>query len=1445
MARRIGLALGSALGLLLLLLLALFGFAQTAPGKQLIAGQIARALAGPGTTAEVIGLDGFVPFDLRLRRLALRDAAGPWLEVADLRLAWSPRALLRGRLEIEEVSAAELWLLRLPPSGPADETEAPFRLPELPDRLPPLVIDKLALERIELGPAVLGEAATFTLAGRLAAADSGQSVMLTLDAERLDRRTARASVDARLDLAPPALDLKASAEETGGLLAALTRQPQAGDFSLRLEGAGPLERWSGTLELSAEGLARADASLVLALAAEPTLRLDADLRPEPGVVPAELATLAGERLSVALTARQTAAQHVAVSDLKIEIAAATLTGAGDLDFDREQLSAAAELRMPDLAPFGQLIERPLAGAFEAKLEAAGNIMQPKGRLELAIDALALDPVAAERIETALDFAVLTPLDGARITLDLKGDGQAQGLRLPAEVPLPAQDIRWQLDASGSPDGPITLRSLALAADHLELQASGEGDAGSLAGTADLRLQIAALAPFTEPFGHRLDGAGTLTADLRIGAGADEIGVDLEGQAQDLAGLPPGAAELLGAAPQLAARATYRPEQGVEISRLSLEGAAASLGGTLALSLPDQGLGGTLQLNLPKLAVLAPALGQELAGALKVTASPGGTLAAPTLDLQLQGSELLLAGRPVQDLTLAGTARDLLTAPAGHLEASLAASALKLGLASDYRLRDGRLGVSGLQLTAPGTKIGGDLALDLERRLIDGELYGEVADLAAFAPLLPVSLAGQLTLAAKLAPAGQSQTVELTVDGHRLQGDFGSLQGLSLRAQVADALQAPRLDANLRLEAFRQGETEVASATLDATGALTDLAVTLTADGRALVPFDLTGRGRLGLSEAVRLRLEQLEGEFADQPLRLAQTAELTLADGRTRLGGLDLRLGAARLQASADLGPQEVNADATLAGLPLAQLGRFGAPPLLGQAGARLQLSGPADNPRGRLDLDVDGLAAEGLTFAEIPPARLTLAAQLAERRLSIDLRAEGATEQPATLTAELPLVVRLDQPVVELPEDGPISGRLDARVELARLEALAALDDQTLSGLMTVQAALGGTFGAPQLQGDLDVSGGSYANGATGTVLQDMAVQARADAQRIVIERFAATDGGNGTLSANGTVQLDPAAGFPFNLSIDLSNARLVRRDDVDATVSGAVRLDGDTAAMKLAGTVTVNRADIQIPEGTGPSVAVIQVEEIGIDGVEMTSPNAPADPLALALDLAVDLPGRVFVRGRGLESEWGGKLQVTGTTSAPRLVGELVVRRGFLDFLDRRLQLRQGVIGFGGATPPDPTIRVEATTSVTNLTVVVRIGGQALQPTLTLDSEPPLPQDEILARLLFQRETNQMTPAQAAQLALAVNRLRGGGTGLLGRARAALGVDTLDFAGGETAGASTLRAGRYLGDDVYVELEQGAVAGTSRARVEIEIMPNVSLEADTGANAQSGIGVQWRFDF
>jgi translocation and assembly module TamB len=286
---------------------------------------------------------------------------------------------------------------------------------------------------------------------------------------------------------------------------------------------------------------------------------------------------------------------------------------------------------------------------------------------------------------------------------------------------------------------------------------------------------------------------------------------------------------------------------------------------------------------------------------------------------------------------------------------------------------------------------------------------------------------------------------------------------------------------------------------------------------------------------------------------------------------------------------------------------------------------------------------------------------------------------------------------------------------------------------------------------------------------------------------------------------------------------------------------------ASSLTGQLEVERADITLPDQVGPSVPTIQVEEIGGAATGPTTNGAGAgSPFELRLDTVVNLPGRVFVRGRGLESEWFGRIEAKGTAADPRLSGKLEIRRGYFDLLDRRFNLRRGVITFAGQSPPNPQIDIEAVASAAEITAIVRIGGDATKPTLALESEPPLPQDEVLSRLLFNRAANSITPVQAVQLAAAVNRLAGGGPGVLDRLRGALGIDTLDVGGGgEGDQGTTVRAGKYLSEDVYVEGETGTADQSSKARVEVEILPNLSLQAETGADQNSGVGLKWKYDY
>ncbi|MGH6915094.1 MAG: translocation/assembly module TamB domain-containing protein, partial [Geminicoccales bacterium] len=388
------------------------------------------------------------------------------------------------------------------------------------------------------------------------------------------------------------------------------------------------------------------------------------------------------------------------------------------------------------------------------------------------------------------------------------------------------------------------------------------------------------------------------------------------------------------------------------------------------------------------------------------------------------------------------------------------------------------------------------------------------------------------LDASFTPQDARQNVRLSLAARDLAGDFGSLSRLEANASVADALGAARLEASATAREFRQNDLNVAQLRLNVAGTPEQLTVSSTVEGQMMEPFALDARAQLALGEAVRLRLEQLTGQVADKPLRLVGPAEVTVGD-EMRLSGLNLELAGARLRADASIGT-EVAVEATLEDLSLALLADFGAPALTGQANAKLQMSGPVGNPGGTALVTVTGLRSPDPAFADLPPARLTANAALAQRRLSVDLRGEGVSDRPVVLTAALPVVLQLEPFRFELP-DGPLDGRLDAELQLARLADIAGLDGDRLEGRLGAALSLAGTSTDPQLNGTVSIADGIYENGTTGTVLHDLTLRARARQQRLTIEAFSANDGGSGRLSGEGTVELDPAASFPVDLRLAL----------------------------------------------------------------------------------------------------------------------------------------------------------------------------------------------------------------------------------------------------------------------------------------------------------------------
>src|SRR5581483_2759804 len=291
--------------------------------------------------------------------------------------------------------------------------------------------------------------------------------------------------------------------------------------------------------------------------------------------------------------------------------------------------------------------------------------------------------------------------------------------------------------------------------------------------------------------------------------------------------------------------------------------------------------------------------------------------------------------------------------------------------------------------------------------------------------------------------------------------------------------------------------------------------------------------------------------------------------------------------------------------------------------------------------------------------------------------------------------------------------------------------------------------------------------------------------------------------------------------------------------------------AHVSLTGTVKVLKAEIRIPDRLPADVEEIPVVEVNASPARAAALAAldkpPPKSVSIGLDLTVDAPEQVFVRGRGLDAELGGKLKISGTADQPIILGDLNLRRGDFNLLSRRLQFQSGKVSFSGGKEINPLLDFTASTKLPQADVTVTVGGTATKPSISLHSSPELPQDELLAQLLFGKASGALSPFEAVQLAQAAAEISGvgGGAGTLDKFRNALGLDRLDVQSGEGPSGPSLSAGRYVTRNVFVGAKQGTNTKSSAATVEIELTPNLKLETDVGADASSKAGINWEWNY
>ena len=1281
----------------------------------------------------------------------------------------------------------------------------------------------------------------------------------------------------------------------------------AGDVTVTVEGLGKLQGELGiqfnqlndaraypTLRLEGDIQARKGAWMQTKLARE--LIVPAENTPTHA---AKQTAYSNPIITFALQAEMADAKQLVISHIEVRHPLLSLQGQGGLVLADQTVAFRADVEIPRIKPIAPWIGAPLQGHLAATLEAQGHWQRPTVKIAAQIEDLAVAEWRAKQLQANLDAQIADDLGKTISSIQLSAQGKLLGLQhrkkrfLPKKNStwLPQENITWSsrlslLTKQRHQGGAITPERLRI--DKLELKdhgmkimVNGDLDLNRWHGYGNYQLNLASLSHLQQvatligsPFSRQgVEGAANLAGKFsfaptsRHSRGYDPWHLSVAGSLSQLKGLPKAAQTLLGSSIRTKAKLMLWPGIKMAVRALDIQGAALQMRGDLETNLLTEEIAGTIQSEFKQLALLSPLAGLPLDGQFHVDTLLSGTVSDPRLHVTGRSDRIMMDQQPLQEIVAVMVIDDPAGQPHGTFKLKFIKNTqefegLPVTSRFTYRLDPAQLNLSKFRLQLPGTSLKGQrIKVDLASGIIKGQLRGMMKDLNQLQHWLgqPPSqspLSGTIELNAQFSEFGQQQRFSTDVQAHMIRSNAIFMESARIKVDLDNLFGEMHGQVDVRMAKGRWGGLLLRSAKLTAIGNHQSSKIALHLKGQADETFDLEANGQLEIDKQGMIHgtLAQLTGNMGQDSLQLEQAAHIKLAPSHLQQEGkaaldlkpLRIRYGPAHLRGHAYFDTKRLDMEMALR-FPLGIAARLGGPNLQGVAQFKAVLGGTPHNPSGRMDLHMDHIRINDPSLENIPAANIVANALLENGQVNSHVVLQNLTSSPISALLLFPVKMQFAPFQFRLPAKGKVGGTLNANARLAQFALMAALDMQKLDGLVNIALGLSGTVEAPEVRGEFIVENGHYENGVFGTILQNVNLNATAKGRQITINQLQANDGERGKLSVTGQFSLDSDKQYPFQVKATLDKGVLMRREELQSTMSGTILMHGNRKKMAIKSTLTSNELLLYLLESTGPDIETVMVDTEIRNGLDIsnrhnkTTENGRPD---IDLDVTIKLPNKVFVRGRGLESEWQGKMTIQGTTKDPLILGQISVKKGYFEFLDQKFELGKGVVSFDGVMPPKPMIDLEATSEADEVMATLRLHGAVEEPKLELTSKPELPQDEIVARLLFSRDSQQLSPTQAITLLAAVEKLRSGGPGIMGKARESFGFDRLELEG-DSIETGAVKAGKYINDKVFLGIERGFRPGSGKVSVELELTPNITLETEIGEQQDNSVGMHWKYDY
>ncbi len=1373
-------------------------------GQRWLTSKIADQTFKSGLSIKIKKVDGSLFEQARVRGVELRDLKGPFLIIHDAQINWQPGQALRKKIIINQLHIHDAQWLRQPVLNPSDPDE-----PILPAW--DIDIGDLRIDRLRLAPAIAGAAYAFQGKGDLHMTQRALRTDLQLD-------TIGTPDHAKIHLvAEPEqnkFDIKASIKaERGGALAQLAKwQP---GFDLHISGKGDYKVWNGAMTVRSQEAPLAQLGLHMRSG---TLSASGVLSPH-SALPAQLRQVIARAPNVAVQGKL----QRPVLDASVALfgpnSNATVDGQIDLDASRIK-TATAKLNDPQGLMLKAFVPDMITQDLALTADIRGLLRDP----DIALDASAKNLGMTQTQFKALKVRFTGKVGNSSLgTLTVTTDKIITGVAA-TDAYLQKLDASAQIDTSTDV---VLLRDVRASSSLAHVRgdirytlASGALTASIRSGTARIDTGSFGMLPtsFSGAFTRARSDAAygiaiTAVADAKNWRAPLELKRAL-GPAPSLQG----AARLDGSGKLVAEQMTLLTNAG----RFSGQGSYYN-------RQIDARLSGIIS-NFKALAPDAPVVAK---GDMPISLVLHGSVDDPKINAELRSDDVSVGGFRARNFTLVlapQDTRDWRVAVRGLSDfGALDASAIVR--------RGAVLGLANLQGTIGPANLSGNLVQNAAG-LWQGNMRARVD--------ASNTEKGTLDVVAALRPAGAAQAIDFTLDGAALDRRYKE------ERLLADALHAtgsfimartPTLILKADAKNIRWRDYVLGSLALDGGGVLNDATFNYRAVGNRGVDFSASGVISSQGARSADAVMATLDGKLGNQAVRL--TAPLRLERGKAgwQLLPASLQLGRGTINLQGATQGDLVEAEVALSAMPLdfIELLRpgFG---ITGFASGTAKIA-----VRGEKLMRADGtislkqLRRSGV-FQSAPTLDMSSRFELGGSGFNIS----GDAKSGGRVMGNIALLIQPDSS--GRLTDGLLRGKLVWDGPVDALSGLSGFDTHDIRGPMRMDANIGGRMRTPDLDGTIVMTGGRYENLALGLTATDLNLAARFKDSSVALETVTAKLLGGGTLSANGVVDISAERGFPVKLKVVLNKAAILKRDDLDVIASGNLDVVFGDNIGKISGPLKLDRMRLNANTSTTPEdIAQVAYKERNAPRSAQVAPRRVIAPWEL--EIAVSAPQNIYVGGLGLISEWGGNFNIVGNTQVPALSGQLQVLRGTYEFAGRRFDIDRGTVNFQTKDRINPVLNIQASARINDVTGLITIQGTAQKPLIGFSSNPNLPKDEVLARILFGTSIDKLSPLEGAQFASAIAQLSQGGArklNVFGQVSKFTRIDRLRvLPANEQIGSGTaISAGKYIGDRLYIEAATDG-RGYTATNIEVTLTRALSILSQIATLGGTNVNIKWSKDY